>query len=60
MHLSDDDDQHSDSQKDLPPSYVMPTAETATETVAETVTETVTETTEVEESSNMTLPEVIT
>jgi len=60
MHLSDDDDQHSDSQKDLPPSYVMPTAETATETVTETVTETITETTEVEESSNMTLPEVIT
>jgi len=60
MHLSDDDDQHSDSQKDLPPSYVLPTAETATETVTETVTETIPETTEVEESSNMTLPEVIT
>jgi hypothetical protein len=60
MHLSDDDDQHSDSQKDLPPSYVMPTAETATVTATETVTETITETTEVEESSNMTLPEVIT
>jgi len=44
MHLSDDDDQHSDSQKDLPPSYVMSTAETATETATETVTETVTET----------------